>query len=126
MEILKVLGTISAFFIIDIIWIRLFAMNMYQKYIQDIMSNSINALPVILFYIFYPIIVYIMYKIVNIDNLFQILLFGFLAGVLAYGTYNLTNMGILKTWNWNIVILDTIWGGLLTMITMYLIYLMNK
>jgi len=35
-------------------------------------------------------------------------------GFVAYGTYNLTNMATLKGWSANVVIVDMIWGGILT------------
>lgn len=125
-EIFKYLLTAITFFIIDIIWIRLFAMSMYQKYIAEIMTSTVRPLPIILFYIFYPLILYIVLKLINVSSLQNLLIISFLIGVLAYGTYNLTNMGILKEWNWSIVIIDTIWGGALTAISMYIIHLLNK
>ncbi len=125
-DIFKYLLTAITFFVIDIVWIRLFAMSMYQKYISEIMTSTVRPLPIILFYIFYPLILYVVFKIVNVSSLQNLLILSFLVGVLAYGTYNLTNMGILKEWNWNIVIIDTIWGGLLTAVSMYVIHLLNK
>jgi uncharacterized membrane protein len=44
----------------------------------------------------------------------SILLNGLVFGVVAYGTYNLTNMAALKGWSVNVVIVDMIWGGILT------------
>ena len=44
----------------------------------------------------------------------SILLNGLVFGVVAYGTYNLTNMAALKGWSVNVVIVDMIWGGVLT------------
>jgi uncharacterized membrane protein len=46
-------------------------------------------------------------------------------GLLAYATYELTNMATLANWSWKMVILDTAWGGILTTIASvvgYLIY----
>ena len=39
---------------------------------------------------------------------------GFVLGIVAYGTYNLTNMAALNGWSVNVVVVDMIWGGLLT------------
>lgn len=41
----------------------------------------------------------------------------FLLGLVIYGVFETTNMAILKNWQWNAVILDTLWGGLLFVIT---------
>ena len=39
---------------------------------------------------------------------------GIVFGVVAYGTYNLTNMATIKNWSVNVVIVDMVWGGILT------------
>ena len=39
---------------------------------------------------------------------------GAVFGIVAYGTYNLTNMATIKDWPSNIVWIDMIWGGTLT------------
>ncbi len=39
---------------------------------------------------------------------------GALLGLLAYGTYDLTNMATLNKWTWLLVVLDMIWGGIVT------------
>ena len=39
---------------------------------------------------------------------------GIVFGVVAYGTYNLTNMAVIKDWSSVIVWIDMMWGGILT------------
>ena len=39
---------------------------------------------------------------------------GFIFGLVAYGTYNLTNMAVLKGWSPTVVFVDMFWGGFLT------------
>ena len=47
--------------------------------------------------------------------LFSLFFFtGIVFGVVAYGTYNFTNMATIKNWSPYVVIVDMIWGGLLT------------
>ena len=38
----------------------------------------------------------------------------FVFGLVAYGTYNLTNMATIKGWSPQVVIVDMLWGGILT------------
>ena len=52
----------------------------------------------------------------------QALTRGALLGLVAYGTYELTNMATLANWSWKMVILDTTWGGILTAITCFVGY----
>ena len=42
---------------------------------------------------------------------------GFIFGLVAYGTYNLTNMAVIKDWSPTVVFVDMFWGGSLTAIS---------
>lgn len=44
----------------------------------------------------------------------------FLLGIIIYGVYEYTNKAIFKDWKWSIVFVDTIWGGLLLTISLYI------
>lgn len=39
---------------------------------------------------------------------------GALVGLLAYGTYELTNMATLRDWSWRLVAIDVTWGAVLS------------
>ena len=69
-----------------------------------------------LFYIIYMVgltIIIIHPAIVN-DSIFQAFWTGIIFGVVAYGTYNLTNMATIKDWSSTVVLVDMLWGGFLT------------
>ena len=51
---------------------------------------------------------------------------GFVLGFIAYGTYNLTNMATLEGWSAKVVIIDMIWGGFLTGVSVLLGTLISK
>ena len=42
---------------------------------------------------------------------------GFIFGLVAYGTYNLTNMAVIKDWSPTVVFVDMFWGGSLTAVS---------
>lgn len=46
----------------------------------------------------------------------------FLFGFVVYMVFELTNKGILKNWNWNTVLLDGMWGGILFALTTFITY----
>jgi uncharacterized membrane protein len=46
----------------------------------------------------------------------------FLLGVLIYGVYETTNYAFFKDWSLLLVILDTLWGGILFSTTTFLYY----
>lgn len=46
-------------------------------------------------------------------------------GIIIYGVYDLTNMALLKNWNYNIALQDILWGGVLFYITTIIYYRIN-
>jgi uncharacterized membrane protein len=74
-----------------------------------------------MFYIIYVlgIGVVIIEPSINLENTFSILFKAFVFGLVAYGTYNLTNMATVKGWSPSVVFVDMIWGGSLTAFSSY-------
>lgn len=106
----------TIFLFIDIIWLSQSVNYLYSPHIGDLLRETPLILPAILFYLIYPLGVTILVIVPKLDNgsLRSILFNGLVLGVVAYGTYNLTNMAALKGWSVNVVIVDMIWGGVLT------------
>lgn len=106
----------TIFLFIDIIWLSQSVNYFYSPHIGDLLRETPLILPAILFYLIYPLGVTILVIVPKLDNgsLRSILFNGLVLGVVAYGTYNLTNMAALKGWSVNVVIVDMIWGGVLT------------
>ena len=46
----------------------------------------------------------------------------FLLGLVIYGVYETTSYALLKKWKWNIVLMDTLWGGILFALTTFITY----
>ena len=46
----------------------------------------------------------------------------FLLGLVIYGVYEGTTYALLKKWKWNIVLMDTLWGGILFALTTFITY----
>lgn len=78
-----------------------------------------------LFYILYIIILLILIVIPGFEwklTLLQILGKSALFGFAAYMTYELTSMSVMKGWSWNMVVIDTLWGAVLTAIIGVVMY----
>lgn len=106
------------FLLIDAIWLRFVAWPLYQRYIGHLLK-TVNVLPAFVFYVIYVLgmIFFVINPNLNNFELSKVLLTGFFFGVVAYATYDLTNMATLKDWPWTITIIDVIWGGFVTMVT---------
>ena len=54
------------------------------------------------------------------------LLDAFLFGIVIYGVYESTNYAILKKWSPKVLVVDTLWGGILMMLTTFVTYRVLK
>jgi uncharacterized membrane protein len=104
------------FFAIDMVWLGLVAKNFYRTKLSHVLSPDVVWPAAIVFYLIY--IAGIVYFAINPalkDASWQdALLKGALLGGLCYATYDLTNMATIAKWPIEIVIVDIIWGVVLT------------
>lgn len=120
--ILTFIASIVTFLGLDSIWIKFVAKPELDKIAGSYMKSP-NILAAVLFYIIYLSGV-ILFVVKFSGSPKQAALIGFGIGFISYATYELTNMSTLSNWSWKMVILDTLWGGILTAITSVVIYLL--
>jgi uncharacterized membrane protein len=110
--------TFLVFFIIDMAWLGFIAKGLYNKYLGNFLHTEVNWTAAIIFYIIFiiGISVFVIYPAVAKNSLQYAIFYGALFGVFTYATYELTNMATLKDWPIQIVIIDIIWGAVLTAI----------
>jgi uncharacterized membrane protein len=87
------------------------------KVIKNIQKNplKINWIYLILCYLTLSFTIY--YFIIKER---KSILYSFILGVCIYGIYETSNMAIFTKWKQNVVIMDTIWGGLLFSLVNYI------
>ena len=104
------------FFAIDMLWLGVIAKNLYREKLGFIFTGEVNWPAAIVFYLLY--IAGILYFAIDPalkDGSWQTaLLKGALLGGLCYATYDLTNMATIPKWPLQIVVIDIIWGMVLT------------
>ena len=107
------------FFIIDFIWLSITVKSIYRPILGDMILDKPIIWAAFLFYIMYIIGLTILVLIpsINADSFYKVFGMGFVFGFVAYGTYNLTNMAVLRNWSPTIVWIDMFWGGILTGLT---------
>lgn len=111
----KIIIVTIIFILLDAIYLnftRFITVPMIEK-IQHSPIN-INLFSLIMVYIFDIFVLYyfIIYK--NL-SLFE----AFLLGICIYGIYEFTNKSIFTKWNYPLVIIDTLWGGILFLSTTF-------
>ncbi len=108
---------ITLFLGIDAVWLSAMTPLVYQPALESIISDSPRLLAAAVFYIAYAIgIVILVIKPAAQAKLsvLQTLIKGSILGMLAYGTYELTNYATISAWPPHIVVIDVLWGGLIT------------
>ena len=106
----------TIFLIIDVLWLSITVKSLYRPALGDLLKDKPVMWAAVLFYIIYMIglaLIILKPALAN-DSILQALWTGVVLGVVAYGTYNLTNMATVKNWSASIVWIDMLWGGFLT------------
>jgi len=101
---------------LDLIYIK-FTYKKFNNMINNIQGSdiSINLYGVILCY---SCIIFLLYHFIIKDN--RSYLDAFILGVCTYGIYEFTSLSLLKKWEPQIALVDTVWGGTLFTLTYYI------
>lgn len=108
--------TFAAFLAIDGVWLGLVAKNLYRKYLGFLMTPNTVWLAALLFYLLYVVgvLVFAVVPGLRAGSLGRTALLGALLGLIAYATYDLTNLATVKGWPLIITVIDLVWGTVLT------------
>lgn len=115
MVILQFLVVAAAFAIIDAIWLK--TMNpFYRRQIGELMADRPNLGYAVVFYVIYiaGIVFFALRPVLDGGSWLGAVGYGAALGTFAYATYDLTNAATLKTWPWQLVVVDILWGAALT------------
>jgi uncharacterized membrane protein len=106
------------FVALDLLWLGVVARGFYHGQIGGLLRQPFNWPAAIAFYVLYVggMLFFAMAPGIAAQSLRTAALCGFLLGLLAYGTYDLTNLATLKGWTATVAVADMLWGGVLTMV----------
>lgn len=101
---------------IDMVWLMGIGRGFYVQEIGDILLEKPNLLPALAFYVLYSIgvMVIVIAPAIEAESAMRALIYGVLFGLVAYGTYDLTNLAVMKGFTTKIALIDMVWGGLIT------------
>jgi len=110
------LAGLVAFLLIDFIWLKYVALGFYRSNIGHLMTDTPNLAVAGLFYLVYVagVVVLAVNPALEKQSWMIALLYGGLLGLVAYGTYDITNLATLKNWPSIVTIVDMVWGTVLT------------
>lgn len=105
--------------ILDAAWLSSMAPT-YRRLLSDLLLDGFRLGPAIAFYLLYVagIVLMAVYPALREGGGWQAAaLNGAILGLIAYGTYDLTNQATLKTWSLQITLMDMAWGTFLTAVS---------
>ena len=120
--------TLAAFLAIDAVWLALVARTFYRKYLDWLMAANPNWIAALTFYLLFVVgvLVFVVIPGVEDGSLRTTLLKGALFGLIAYGTYDLTNQATVKNWPLTITAVDMVWGTVLSVAVSYIGFVAGK
>lgn len=115
---------------IDALWLGLMLRRFYAPNMGEHLDNTIKFVPAIIFYVLYAIALNVFVVAPGLKEnaeYLHLLLLGMLFGLVAYGTYDLTNQTTLKNWPWVLTLVDMAWGSVLTgLVSVISVYLTRR
>lgn len=110
------------FIIIDSIYLNIMKKYFsHQVYLVQGSALKMDYLATFLCYIF--LIIGLNYFILGPK---RSILDAFILGLVIYGVFETTNKALFSKWNWFSVFIDTLWGGILFALTIYIFYFWEK
>ena len=114
---LKLYGlTALVFFAIDLVWIGVVAAGFYQRHIGHLLRPDVLWAPALVFYLLYiaGLLVFAVLPGLEAGALTRTLALGAFFGLVAYATFDLTCMALMRDFPVVVVVVDLVWGMVLT------------
>jgi len=110
--------TLLVFLAVDFFWLGFIAKGFYQRYLGHFFSEEVNWAAAFLFYLVFVfgMMIFVISPALKDHSVAKALLLGGVYGLVTYATYDLTNLALLKDWPLKIVVVDILWGIVLSSI----------
>ena len=111
--------TAVVFLGLDFLWLTQVALGMYRRELGTLLLDNPNLLVAGLFYLLFVlgIVVLVINPALNGGGWVTALWMGAVLGLVAYGTYDITNLSTLKNWSLTVTLVDLAWGAALTAVS---------
>ncbi|HEY5412412.1 MAG TPA: DUF2177 family protein [Caulobacteraceae bacterium] len=100
----------------DMAWLTIAGPRLYRPVIGPLLADKLNVGAAVAFYLLYlaGVVMLAIAPALRAGSLRMAALSGLVLGVVAYGTYDLTNQATLRLWATRLTLVDMAWGGALT------------
>ena len=106
----------AVFLVFDFIWLSLASRFLYRPQLGSLLSDNPNLVIAAAFYLIYVVGVVVFAVLPAHEGRSWLLALGFgaLLGLVAYGTYDITNLATLRDWPIIVSVVDLAWGIFVT------------
>ena len=115
-HVLLYIVTAIVFLALDVVMLKKVMYPLFSSNIGPMMLEDFRMGPAAVFYLFYVagVVWFVSIPALTVGSIAQAFFAGAVLGALAYGTYEFTNFATLKGWTAQMVMVDVIWGAVLT------------
>jgi uncharacterized membrane protein len=109
---------------LDGIWLGVVAKEFNKKHLGYLMRDKFLWLPALVFYLIYAagLVYFVIAPGTESRNMVKVVLSGVFLGIIAYSTFELTSMAAFKGWSFKLVLVDILWGAVMSGLTVFLVY----
>ncbi len=106
----------AVFVAVDLLWLSLVMSKLFKAQVPQLILQQPKLAPAVVFYALYPIgiAVFGILPAIGAQDWARATMMSALFGLLAYVTYELTNLATLKGWPTQIALIDIAWGAALS------------
>ena len=113
------LAAASAMVALDVLWLGVIAKAMYQQAIGHLMAEQPRLPAALAFYGLYALglVIFTIAPQADDTGWGRTMLMGALFGLVAYATYDLSNLATLRNWPSSLAMVDMVWGTVLSAVS---------
>lgn len=110
------LATLVTFVVIDLMWLMWLARPTYVAEMGNLLKKEPQLVAAVAFYLLYAagLVFFAVVPGIRAGSIINGLFLGVALGLIAYGTYDLTNLSVVEGFNWRIAMIDLLWGTALS------------
>lgn len=101
---------------VDLVWIGIVAQKFYQRTIGGLLRDDVQWAAAGAFYLLYfaAILVFVVHPAIEQESLARAVALGAFLGVVAYGTFDLTSLALVRGFPTIVAVVDMAWGASFT------------
>jgi uncharacterized membrane protein len=110
--------TLVTFLAVDAVWLGVVAKDMYRQQLGHLLAPTVKWGAAGAFYVLYIAALLVLVILPNLESPWlRTVALGALFGLVAYATYDLTNLATLDRWPLAVTLADLAWGTFVTGLT---------